>query len=182
MVHDHGLSTAMYVSKTRLGILERSYDAEHGAPDLIGEDNGTDKIDISQVVDRTSADITNAMVANMAASPSTYTLLHIIEPDTAGHMAGWESTVYADSVAVADARLGQLFTLIETTPALQGNTAMVIVADHGGGVGAPRTGGGPGGPGGGFTFPPDRMHDDPGAPVNYTVPFFVWGGGAAGQQ
>jgi Type I phosphodiesterase / nucleotide pyrophosphatase len=43
VVHDNGLSTAMYASKSRLQIIERSYDAAHGAPDLIGADNGMDK-------------------------------------------------------------------------------------------------------------------------------------------
>jgi hypothetical protein len=185
VVHDHGLSTAIYASKTRLQILERSYDGEHGAADTVGEDNGTDKIDVAEFTDNSSARIVDSFLANMSADPTRYTFLHLVEPDGAGHMAGWASAPYNESIATVDSRLGQVFDLLEGSPALRDHTALVVTADHGGGAAAPRRPGGPGGGwggwpgGGGFTMPTDRGHDDSTAMVNYTIPFFVWGAGLA---
>lgn len=73
-------------SKTRLQILERGYDAEHGAPDLTDPGNGPDKIDITSFTDNTSTGIVDSLVANMSVEPTRYTLLHISEPDGAGHL------------------------------------------------------------------------------------------------
>jgi hypothetical protein len=153
VVHDQGMSTAVYAAKTRLEILDRSY---------------TDKIDVSQYVNDTSAGIVDSLVTNMTVAPHNYTFLHITETDGAGHAAGWVSQRYNEAVATADARLGELFGLIDTSPALRDNTALIITTDHGGGVGRPR---------GGFGGPNVRAHDDPEAAVNYTIPFFVWGAG-----
>ncbi len=160
VVHDQGMSTAVYASKTRLEILSRSY---------------ADKIDISQYVNDTSAGIVQSLVTNMTTTPHDYTFLHITETDGAGHAAGWLSERYNEAVTTADARLGELFRVIDTNPTLQDNTALIITTDHGGGVGRPRGGAGGGMGGGGGSN--NRAHDDPAAAVKQTIPFFVWGAG-----
>ncbi len=154
VVHDNGLSTNLYASKTRLGILDRSYDATNGAIDAIGVSNGRDKIDFAQLVDGGSAGIVSNFVASMTATPRNYTFMHLVEPDSTGHGSGWENQAWYDSVKTIDDRLAQVFNLIDNSPALRDNTAIVLTGDHGGGV---------------------QVHTDPTAYVNYNVPVFVWG-------
>lgn len=154
VVHDHGLSTNLYTSKTRLSILDRSYNATNGALDTIGADNGRDKIDNAQLVDGTSANIVTNFVASMTATPRNYTFLHLVEPDTTGHANGWTNQAWYDSVKTIDDRLAQIFSLVDDSPVLRGHTAIVLTGDHGGGV---------------------NIHVTPTAYENYNVPLFVWG-------
>lgn len=156
VVHDHGLSTALYTSKTRLGILDRSYDATSGAVDTIGIDNGRDKIDVAELVNGGSAGIVSNFVASMAATPRNYTFMHLVEPDTTGHATGWENQAWYDSVKLIDDRLAQIFMLLDNDALLRDRTAIILTGDHGGGV---------------------QIHTDPTAYVNYNVPVFVWGAG-----
>jgi hypothetical protein len=151
-VHDYGLSTAIYVSKTKLSIFDRSYNEITGAPDLIGVDNGRDKIDTAYTLTSTPA-IVNALVQEV---PRHFTFIHMVELDTAGHNSGWGSETWKDALAGLDANLGIIFSLIDQNPAYQGNTAILLTADHGGGTGG---------------------HGNSSAPGNYTIPFFVWGPG-----
>lgn len=153
VAHDNGLSTALYASKTRLNVFDRSYNATNGGLDTTGPDNGRDKIDTTMTVDGGSAGITNAMIA---AATKNYTFIHLVEPDTVGHATGWGNAQWNASVGVIDSRLGQIFNWIDGTPALAGKTAIVLTADHGGGV---------------------NVHLEETAPENYTVPLFVWGAG-----
>jgi hypothetical protein len=166
MAHDNGLRTALYTSKTRLGILERSYDATNGAQDETGADDGRDKIDFAQVVNGAngctnprpmtcSAGIVNTLVINMnGATPAHYTFIHLVEPDTVGHASGWDGLEWAASVQTIDGYLGQMFALVEGREELDGHTAIVLTADHGGGV---------------------QTHGDETAWENFNIPVFVWG-------
>ena len=87
-----------------------------------------------------------------------YSLVHITGPDDVGHREGFSSAEYDASVTVADARLGQLFDLIDNHPELRNVTSIVMVADHGGEV-------------------PDLDHKVADAIENYKIPLAVWGPG-----
>ncbi|MCA9263542.1 MAG: alkaline phosphatase family protein [Planctomycetales bacterium] len=156
VVHDNGLSTALYTSKTRLEILNRSYNATNGAPDTTGVDNGTAKIDTSMIVDGSSAGIANALATQLATSPANYSFIHLVEPDTVGHRTGWGNPAWNASVQDIDARLSVIFDAIDNNPILSGHTAIVLTGDHGGGV---------------------DVHNTATAYVNYNVPLFIWGAG-----
>ena len=156
VAHDNGLRTALYASKTRLAIFDRSYNATNGAVDTIGADNGRDKVDVSMLVDNTSANITNTLVTNMTNDPTHYTFIHLVEPDTVGHQTGWENAAWAASVQTIDSRLGQILNLIQSSSTLNGHTAVILTADHGGGV---------------------QVHVDPTAWQNFNIPVYVWGAG-----
>jgi hypothetical protein len=156
VVHDNGLSTNLYTSKTRLSILDRSFNATSGALDTVGPDNGRDKIDNAQLVDGGSSGIVNNFVSSMLATPRNYTFMHLVEPDTVGHAGGWTNQAWYNSVQTIDNRLGQIFSLIDTSPTLFGRTAIVLTADHGGGV---------------------EVHLNETAYENYNIPVFVWGAG-----
>lgn len=155
VLHDHGLNTAMYASKSKFVFLERSWDTVNGAPDTIGDDNGRNKIDTS-VNNSNTITLMNIFIANMTATPNHYSLIHLLDPDSIGHSSGWCSAAYCESVIMTDGLLGQVFDLIDNNPIFVNKTAIILTSDHGG-VG--------------------NNHSDANDPYNYTIPFYVWGPG-----
>jgi hypothetical protein len=158
VVHDYGLRTGEYAGKTKFSLFATSWDAFHGALDLTGTDNGRNKID-TYVYMSDSADLVNALVANMATQPINYTFIHFADPDAIGHQSGWDPTPgspYSDAVRAMDDRLGVILSLVATNAELAGRTAIVLTADHGGYL---------------------KDHSDSTLPQDYTVPFYVWGPG-----
>jgi predicted AlkP superfamily pyrophosphatase or phosphodiesterase len=160
VAHDHGLSTALYVSKDKFLLFEQSYNAEAGAKDMVGQDNGSDKIDnYSFLVEARMAEVLiNRFVADMSTDPIDFSFIHIVDPDSAGHGDNWTTPGYMAAVERVDSYLQKIFGLIAGDQTLSGNTAIILVADHGG------TG---------------RAHSDAADSRNHTVPFYVWGAGVA---
>lgn len=156
VAHDHGLSTGYFVTKDRLTIYGNSYNAANGAPDTIGEDNGAAKIDITVIRDQDTPQMLEEFTERMTTDPLDYAFMHITDTDTAGHASGWISLAWDDAAADVDQYLGQVFDVVAQTPELQGSTAIILTADHGGGV-------------------PTTNHTDATAAVNYTIPMFLWG-------
>ena len=159
VAHDHGLRTGLYASKTKFSLYDVSWDGVHGAVDPVAPDDGNDKIDVYQYKSDTAV-LASMLVSNMTENPFHYVFLHLADLDDTGHLWGWivspTSSVYCSVIQLMDARLGQIFSLIDTNGELHGRTAIVLTADHGGvGVG----------------------HGNPTLPGDYTVPFYVWGPG-----
>jgi hypothetical protein len=158
VVHDHGLTTALYTSKEKFILYEQSYNAANGAVDAVPPDNGTDKIDtflyLSIGSPDTAVNMQAALVADLAASPARYNFVHYTDPDGAGHDDGWGSASYRAAVARVDDYLGGLFDVIENSVVLKDHTVIILSADHGGaGTG----------------------HSSPSLVTSYTIPFLVWG-------
>ena len=122
-------------------------------------DDGKDKIDVYLYMSDTAA-LVRMMVSNMTEQPFHYVFLHLLDPDSTGHSSGWTvtptSSAYCSAIKLTDARLGQIFSLVDTNAELHGRTAIILTTDHGG------TGMG---------------HGDPTLPADYTIPFYVWGPG-----
>jgi hypothetical protein len=162
VVHDHGLSTALYASKSKFLIFEQSYDAVAGAPDVTGADDGPDKIDSffaqSTLIGawKTSDDMQAAFLADMAANDYAYVLVHYRNPDSAGHLDGWGSPSWEASIEEVDDYLGELLSLVESDPGLAGTTAVIVTSDHGGS---------------------SVSHSTAGYLSHHVIPFFVWGPG-----
>ena len=162
VAHDRGLRTGLYASKTKFSLYDTSYDADAaalqgGAPDAhpADGDQGRDKID-TYVYDGNSATLTDRFVAAMSADPFEYVMLHYHDPDTAGHGSGWMGGAYLDSIKAVDAQLGKVLNLVGGNAALAGRTTVILTADHGGS---------------------QNTHVDATDPLNYTIPFYVWGAG-----
>ena len=159
MVHDRGMTTAVLLGKTRLTIVDRSYDATNGAPDVTGVNNTNDKIDFAQIQNGTTSSLVTTLTTQIAGTSLwRYTFLHITDPDTAGHASGWSTTVsgaYWNSIAALDGYLGSIFAALDAKPALAGKYAIILTADHGGG-------------GGSLT-----AHTNATLVENYTIPFFL---------
>ncbi len=163
VAHDHGLSTGLYASKDKFIIYEQSFDAASGALDVTGTDNGRDKID-SWVYDSDTAALVTRYLADMANTPYNYSLLHLRDPDSAGHGSTWDLTpgsAYLTAVTAVDDLLGEVLGQIESDPRLDGKTAIVLTADHGGRLGT-------------------HGHSPDNDAENYAIPFYVWGPGIAG--
>jgi hypothetical protein len=166
VAHDYGLSTALYTGKTRLAICDRSYDAVNGAPDLVEDDNGQDKIDFASI-----ADVSGAAIANQVTTlvndlnlpfPKGYSFIHIAEPDLTGHSAGWGSASWSNAVRLVDTQIGRILDSINASSVLSNQTALIVSADHGGG---------------GVN---NRGHTEAYHITNYTIPFFLWAPGIPG--
>lgn len=156
VAHDNGFSTGLYASKDKFVVFRDTYNATNGAPDTTGVDNGRNKIDVYVNADLNSTTMFNQFLVNMAASPTNYTFVHFNDPDTAGHGSGWGSSQYQTAVMNVDAKLGQLFNLIANSALMNGNTTIILGADHGGN---------------------GTDHSTITDANNYTIPFIIWGQG-----
>ncbi|UCF05200.1 MAG: alkaline phosphatase family protein [bacterium] len=155
VLHDRGFGTAIYASKSKFALFDRSWNEVNGAPDTVGADNGRDKID-RYVYDSNTSTLTDTFLADMASGLYTYSFVHYRDPDATGHSYGWNSPEYYDVVIAIDGYLGSIFYLVENDPVFLNKTAIILISDHGGhGTG----------------------HSDPTLPANYTIPCYVWGPG-----
>jgi hypothetical protein len=163
VAHDNALRTGLYASKTKFSLFQQSWDATNGRDDTTGANNGKNKID-TYLENGDTASLVTTLVSNMKASPFNYIFLHLTDPDTTGHASGWDPAVgsaYSNTIKTIDSRLGSLFDMIDD-PAngLKGKTAIILTADHGGGLAGTST-----------------DHSDPTQLNDYRVPFYVWGPG-----
>ncbi|HTU26203.1 MAG TPA: alkaline phosphatase family protein [Pirellulales bacterium] len=156
VAHDHGLRTALLATKTKFKIYDNSYDGASGSPDKVGPDNGRDKIDYYLISESNSPAQVAAFIEMMKSDPANYSFVHFHDADRAGHATAWGSDEYNAAVKADDGYLGEIFQLIDTDPRLKGHTVVIVSADHGG------TG---------------NNHQESANPLNYTIPFFVWGAG-----
>ncbi len=153
VVHDHGLRTGLYASKSKFAFFDRSWDATNGRPDTIGADNGRDKIDVYHY-NSTTSQLKSRFIADMVADPFHFAMISFRDPDTAGHNSGWLGAEYFNAVKTVDGYLGEIFSTIDATPQLAGNTSVILTADHGGSA----TG-----------------HGEAENPEHFTIPLLVWG-------
>ena len=158
IVHDNGLTTALYTSKSKFVIFEQSYNATNGAADLDPPDNGTDKIDkylyLTTGSPLNASNLQAACIADLAVAPANYSFVHYRDPDAAGHSYSWGSPAYRAAVVRVDGYLGELLQTIENSAVLKDHTVLVLSSDHGG-----------------INF----GHSSPTQETNYKVPFFTWG-------
>jgi predicted AlkP superfamily pyrophosphatase or phosphodiesterase len=154
VTHDHGLSTSLYVSKSKFILYEQTYNEKSGAKDTTGVDNGTDKIDhyLFLSPDRTAGALITQYIEDMGKEHYNFSFLHITDTDGAGHVDRWRTPRYMDALVRVDGYLQKLFDLINGDVELS-DTAIILVADHGGA---------------------GRSHGDETDYENYRIPFYVW--------
>ena len=123
VVHDHGLRTALYHQKDRLQLFEVSYNAVYGAPDVVGADNGRNKIDSIQ--QRWLGRLVSEWLTAMRANPFQFSYVHFALTDSAGHEYGFSLTpgsAYMAAVQETDGWVGQILALIESDARFSGKT------------------------------------------------------------
>jgi predicted AlkP superfamily pyrophosphatase or phosphodiesterase len=116
VAHEAGRSTAMYASKTKFALFERSWGSSIDTT-LIEKDN-------SRLVAR--------VVADLARRPADLTFVHLSAPDIAGHAMGFMGSAYLRAVELVDRLLGRIRQAISASRALRGTTDLIVTADHGG--------------------------------------------------
>ena len=161
VAHDYGFSTALYAVKSKFRVFSGNYNGDRGALDLIGEDNGRNKID-DFAINFTDSLSVSRYLSGLQLSYWDFSMLHIGLPDSVGHAQGWSldpASSYMNAVITVDGYLGQIFEAIETDGVLNGATFLIVTSDHGGEIG------------------PGHIHNEADHPGNYTVPLYVWGPG-----
>ena len=99
---------------------------------------------------------TQLIEALQTSTPTTFSMLHLRDPDSAGHASGFMSPEYLAAVQAADTQLGRLLDAIAADSYLAQSTVVVLTSDHGG-------------------MAATQTHGNPTQPENYTIPFLVWG-------
>lgn len=162
VVHDQGLRTALFASKSKFSLYDISYNEKTGAADETGEDNGRDKLDIFVFDSDTDKLVDELVAALKSEQPPHFSMLHLRDPDSAGHASSWDvasaGSKYMKSIMKVDGLIGRVFSAVETSNSLKGKTWIVITADHGGLTGS-------------------KGHGEGKERDNYTIPFYVWGPG-----
>ena len=160
VAHDNGLRTGIWSGKTKFSIFQTSYSSVNGALDTTGADDGRDKIDYDYVANAPSAaTLASNFIGQMTADPFNFAFVHFQDPDAAGHSTGWttdRTSNYAATLKAVDTQVGNIISMVENSPVLNGNTTIILTADHGG---------------------HDYTHGDTSNPLDYTIPFIVWGEG-----
>ncbi|MCI0491723.1 MAG: alkaline phosphatase family protein [Planctomycetes bacterium] len=150
LMHDNGLRTGMWAGKTKLSLIDTSYNGTNGAPDMVTPpDNGMDKID-TYVYDANPTALVSNFISSMNANPYNYSLVHLVNPDAAG---SWGGTNYNNAVKAVDGYVGQILNMVNNNATLRNKTSIILTADHGG---------------------EGNGHSVNTAYLNYTIPFYVW--------
>ena len=158
VVHDRGGRTGLFATKTKLVVFDQSFSGSTGALDLVGSDNGRDKLD-TYLYAKSSSSILDSFRDQASVQPYDYVLLHVAEPDFAGHDGGWGTdpvSAYGFAFRLADLVIMEILDFVESDPEYAGQTTVIVTTDHGGN---------------GFG------HSDPTVPATYTVPLMTWGVG-----
>lgn len=110
--------TALFASKTKFSLFERSWDA---------------------AVDKYRYRADNATLMRLARRDlvdhdhRAFSFVHLSKPDEVGHTSGWMSSDYLHAVTLVDGLLGDLMATIENHPQKLGaHTVLIVTADHGG--------------------------------------------------
>lgn len=153
IVHNFGLSTALFSSQPRMALVDRSWDDVNGGLDPYGLDDGRDKINrfVSTTDDQELIDRLSAM---LSTSPKALTVAQLSLLDDVGRTSGYASQAYRTTLTEVDAMVGRVLTTITSSPTLEGHTLVLLTAGAGG-----------------------RGHTNEDRTVrgNYTVPFIAWG-------
>ncbi len=157
VAHDAGLSTALFSSKDKFSVFERSWGV-YGAP----HPNGSDKIDRT-LIDNDMDAMARSFVDELVTQQWDYSFVHFREPDPTGHAYDWDldlDSAYMGAVEQVDGWLGEILDAVTSTPGLAGDTALIVTADHSGEEGFFNH----------VLLPPLLV-------VSGIVPFWVWGPG-----
>lgn len=117
LAREAGLSSGIYVSKTKLRLVARVGTYER----FFATDDGTSTRIVRQWID----DVASGYYQ------TDLSFVHICDPDKAGHADGWMSSSYLYAVRRADAYVGRMLDTLESA-GLRDETLVIVTSDHGG--------------------------------------------------
>ncbi len=111
-----GGSTALFASKTKFSLWKRSWPLS---------------------IDKTRIQLDNGLLArsvrrDLRDHDRELRFVHFSLPDNVGHEKGFMSRPYLRAVKQVDALLGGIVSAVESDPALDAGTAIIVTSDHGG--------------------------------------------------
>lgn len=115
VVHDTGKQTALFASKTKFSLWQRSWPLA---------------ID-SFEVELDNRLLTNAVRRDLRTTDRALTFVHLSDTDVVGHAKGWMSPAYLRAVRQADTYVGRILTALEKAGETD-ETMVIVTADHGG--------------------------------------------------
>lgn len=115
VVHEAGWSTALFATKSKFSLFERSWPAA---------------LDRSTIVADDAAAVTRVR-RDLARHRRAFTFLHLGGADVVGHARGWMSKRYLREVRTIDTLIGEILTDIDADRSLR-RLRIVLTADHGG--------------------------------------------------
>ncbi len=110
-----GLSTAMFATKTKFSLYQRSWPAI---------DRSLILLDQRELRRQAGGDLSDRTRA--------FTFVHFSAPDLAGHASGWLSPQYLTAVRKTDRQIGRLFSVLFRDPEQRDHTLLIVTSDHGG--------------------------------------------------
>ncbi|WP_121256258.1 alkaline phosphatase family protein [Nocardioides ferulae] len=116
VVHAHDGETALFASKSKFELFQRSWPAALDRFEVI-EDNTV---------------MADGAAAAFATDPATFTFVHFSLPDQTGHEHGWMGAEYLNAVRTVDELLGRLVASVESDARVARRTLLIVTADHGG--------------------------------------------------
>lgn len=114
VARDAGFSTAMFAGKAKFKHFE----------------NGK-RFDAFAVPAYEMTAVTDAAVSHILAHRPNLIMVHLAEPDGAGHAHGWMSREQFEAIARADVAVGRLLDALDEA-GIASQTAVLLTADHGG--------------------------------------------------
>lgn len=115
-VHRSGGSTALFASKTKFSLWNRSWPAS---------------IDLTRIqLDNTL--LVRSVRRDLRDTSRAFRFVHLSLPDSVGHDRGFMSRDYLTAVTQVDALVGVMVSAVTADPELAGSTAVILTSDHGG--------------------------------------------------
>jgi len=142
VAHDAGLHNALFGGKLKLLQLIK--------PDTVNE---------VSVSDRPGVEVMREAREHLARQRPHLTLIHLPDPDLAGHRYGWMSPQQLEAVRRMDALVGDLFATLEAFPEDE-SWAVILTSDHGG----------------------HGTHHGAATPLDTTIPWVICGNGVEPRQ
>ena len=131
VVHNYGRSTALYSSRQDVDLLASSWNANNGAADRFGLDNGRNKIGRYVRMTRES-DLVSALVSKLGSHPAKLTVAQLVRLRVAGNKSGFRSKEYAAALTATDRLVGRVRAAIAANSRLNGHTLLIVTANRGG--------------------------------------------------
>lgn len=122
-VREAGLATALYFGKAKIATLARPDLADRAVGPAGGGDAAWET--------GAGETLTRRFVEDFPRRRFALALLHLREPDVAGHDVGWMTPAYLQAVRETDARVALALAAIEGSD-VRNATAVLLTADHGG--------------------------------------------------